>query len=50
MGNGTPMCEFLFVEDVAEAVVFALENLLLDNLNNVGTGEVLTIKQFAETI
>lgn len=49
-GSGTPMREFLFVEDMAEAVVFALENVLPDYLYNVGTGEDLTIKQLAETI
>jgi GDP-L-fucose synthase len=49
-GSGTPMREFLFVDDMAEAVVFALENKLPDYLYNVGTGEDLTIKQLAETI
>jgi GDP-L-fucose synthase len=49
-GSGKPMREFLFVEDMAEAVVFALENVLPDYLYNVGTGEDLTIKQLAETI
>lgn len=49
-GSGTPMREFLFVDDMAEAVVFALENQLPDYLYNVGTGEDLTIKELAETI
>lgn len=49
-GSGTPMREFLFVDDMAQAVVFALENKLPDYLYNVGTGEDLTIKQLAETI
>jgi len=49
-GSGTPMREFLFVDDMADAVVFALENKLLDYLYNVGTGQDLTIKQLAETI
>jgi GDP-L-fucose synthase len=49
-GSGTPMREFLFVDDMAEAVVFALENKLPEYLYNVGTGEDLTIKQLAETI
>jgi GDP-L-fucose synthase len=49
-GSGTPMREFLFVDDMAEAVVFALENKLPDYLYNVGTGEDLTIKELAETI
>lgn len=49
-GSGTPMREFLFVDDMAEAVVFALENKLPYYLYNVGTGEDLTIKELAETI
>jgi len=49
-GSGTPMREFLFVDDLAEAVVFALENKLPEYLYNVGTGIDLTIKELAETI
>ena len=49
-GSGTPMREFLFVDDMAAAVIFALENKLPDHLYNVGTGEDLTIRQLAETI
>jgi GDP-L-fucose synthase len=49
-GSGTPMREFLFVDDMAEAVVFALENKLPYYLYNVGTGVDLTIKDLAETI
>ncbi|MFV5693078.1 GDP-L-fucose synthase family protein [Flavobacterium sp. LT1R49] len=49
-GTGTPMREFLFVDDMAAAVVFALENQLPDYLYNVGTGEDLTIKELAATV
>jgi GDP-L-fucose synthase len=49
-GSGKPMREFLFVEDLADAVVFALENEFQDNLYNVGTGVDLTIKELAELI
>ncbi|HSN49076.1 MAG TPA: GDP-L-fucose synthase [Flavobacterium sp.] len=49
-GTGTPMREFLFVDDMAAAVVFALENQLPDSLYNVGTGEDLTINELAATI
>ena len=49
-GSGTPMREFLFVDDMAAAVVFALENKLPDYLYNVVTGEDLTIKALATTI
>lgn len=49
-GSGTPMREFLYVEDLAEAVLFALENTLDESLYNVGTGKDITIKELAETI
>ncbi|MBK0368807.1 GDP-L-fucose synthase family protein [Flavobacterium agrisoli] len=49
-GSGKPMREFLFVDDLAAAVVFALENELPEHLYNVGTGEDLTIKELATTI
>jgi len=49
-GSGTPMREFLFVDDMAEAVVYALENLLPEYLYNVGSGKDITIKELAETI
>ena len=49
-GTGAPMREFLFVDDLAEAVVFALENKLPDHLYNVGTSIDLTIKELAEAI
>ena len=49
-GSGKPMREFLFVDDMAEAVVFALENKLPQHLYNIGTGKDITIKELAETI
>ena len=49
-GSGTPLREFLFVDDMAAAVVFALENQLPEYLYNVGTGVDLTIKELAQMI
>jgi GDP-L-fucose synthase len=49
-GSGTPMREFLHVDDMADAVVFAFENQLPDNLYNIGTGKDLTIKELAALI
>ena len=49
-GSGTPMREFLFVDDLATAVVYALENKLDEHLYNVGSGKDVTIKTLAETI
>lgn len=49
-GSGTPMREFLHVDDMAQGVLYALQNKLPEHLYNVGTGEDLTIKELAETI
>ena len=49
-GTGSPMREFLHVDDLGQAVLFALENKLEENLYNVGTGVDLTIKALAELI
>jgi GDP-L-fucose synthase len=49
-GSGTPMREFLFVDDLAQAVVYALEHKLDDHLYNVGSGKDVTIKELANTI
>lgn len=49
-GSGSPMREFLHVDDLADAVKFALENRLTDNLYNIGTGKDMTIKELAKKI
>ena len=49
-GSGTPLREFLFVDDMADAVVFALENKLYDHLYNIGSGNDITIGQLAVII
>ena len=49
-GTGSPMREFLHVDDLGQAVLFALENKLDEHLYNVGTGVDLTIKELAELI
>lgn len=49
-GSGTPMREFLHVDDMAKAVIFAVKNKLPEHLYNVGTGTDVTIKQLAEII
>lgn len=49
-GSGTPMREFLHVDDMAQAVVYAVENELPEHLYNIGTGTDVTIKELAETI
>lgn len=49
-GSGNPKREFLFVEDLAEAVVYAIENKLPEHLYNIGTGKDITIKELAKCI
>jgi len=49
-GTGSPMREFLHVDDLSQAVLFAVENKLDEHLYNVGTGVDLTIKELAELI
>lgn len=49
-GSGTPMREFLYVDDLGKAVLYALENPLGEHLYNIGTGVDLTIKSLAELI
>jgi GDP-L-fucose synthase len=46
-GTGSPMREFLHVDDLAQAVLFALENRLKEHLYNVGTGVDLKIRDLA---
>jgi GDP-L-fucose synthase len=49
-GSGSPMREFLHVDDLGQAVLFALEHKLDDHLYNVGSGTDITIKALAELI
>lgn len=46
-GTGTPMREFLHVQDLADAVVFSIENQLSESLYNIGSGTDITIKNLA---
>src|SRR5690554_4683792 len=49
-GTGTPRREFLHVDDLAEAVVFLMENYSAEDIINVGVGEDISIRELAETI
>ena len=46
-GTGSPMREFLHVNDLGQAVLFVLENSLQEHLYNVGTGVDLKIRDLA---
>jgi GDP-L-fucose synthase len=49
-GTGSPRREFLHVDDLANAVVYALENKLDRSLYNIGSGEEVSIKELASLI
>lgn len=49
-GSGTPLREFLHVDDLAEACLYALDMENPPDLMNVGSGREVTIRQLAEMI
>ncbi len=49
-GSGTPRREFLYVDDLADACVYLMEQGYAGSLLNVGTGEDVTIRELAETV
>ena len=49
-GTGTPLREFLYVDDMADACVFLLENYDGEQHVNIGTGKEVTIKELAEMV
>lgn len=49
-GTGTPLREFLYVDDMADACVFLLENYNGEQHVNIGTGKEVTIAQLADII
>jgi len=49
-GTGTPKREFIHVDDLANAVVFTLENKLKESLYNVGSEIEISIKKLADLI
>lgn len=49
-GDGSPLREFLHVDDCASACVFLMNNYTYKKFVNVGSGEEKSIKEVAETI
>jgi len=52
-GDGSPLREFLYVDDLADAIIFVLEHLNASDIGefiNVGTGKDITIKDLASLI
>jgi len=49
-GSGTPMREFLYVDDAADALIFMMENNLNEGVFNIGNEQEISIRKLAETI
>lgn len=49
-GSGKPMREFLYVDDLAEALIILMQRYDAPGTINVGTGEDCTIRALAETM
>ena len=49
-GDGTPLREFLYVDDLANLCVFLMNNYSGDETVNAGTGKELTIKALTELV
>jgi GDP-L-fucose synthase len=49
-GTGTPRREFLYVDDLADACIHLMKSYSSDQLVNIGTGEDVTIAEFARVV
>jgi GDP-L-fucose synthase len=49
-GTGTPRREFLYVDDLADACVHLMKTYSSDELVNIGTGEDISIAEFARVV
>ena len=49
-GTGTPRREFLYVDDLADACIHLMKNYSNPELVNIGTGEDITIAEFARVV
>ena len=49
-GDGTPMREFLYCDDLADACLFAMDKFENAELINVGSGYNISIKELAQTV
>lgn len=49
-GTGTPFREFLYVDDLADACIYLMNNYSGNETVNIGTGKELTIKELTELV
>jgi len=49
-GTGTPRREFMYVDDLADACIYLMNNYSSDELVNIGTGKDISIAEFARVV
>jgi len=49
-GTGSPRREFLYVDDLAEALIFLMENAGKAGIFNIGTGQDISLREVAELV
>tara|TARA_B100000029_G_C17450923_1_gene914974 strand:+ start:66 stop:983 length:918 start_codon:yes stop_codon:yes gene_type:complete len=49
-GSGKPLREFLYVDDLANAINFIIDNDIEEKILNIGSGYEISIKELAESI
>ena len=49
-GTGNPLREFLYVDDLADAIFFIIKNDITEKLINIGSGEEVSIKQLVNLL
>jgi GDP-L-fucose synthase len=49
-GTGTPKREFLSADDLGDACVFVMKHYSGENFINIGTGQEVSIREFAELV
>ena len=49
-GDGSPLREFLFVDDLAYAILLTSQNHMKNHIYNIGSGEELSVKSLSEVI
>ena len=49
-GTGTPRREFMYVDDLADACIYLMKTYSSDELVNIGTGEDISIAEFARMV
>ena len=49
-GTGKPLREFLYVDDLADAILYIIQNNIKEDLINIGSNEEVSIKQLVEKL